>query len=112
VQIWRKGMTAAEGNGPYQAPVRQLPSWQMVRTLEYMNVRGKSKFSAAELCEEIGISASGFIQLFKNSVNSISPHVYYKSPHRRQSAEVFGGRRFVYKRCRVPTWVSERKPLL
>jgi AraC family transcriptional regulator len=60
-----------------EAPVRQLLSWQMVRTLEYMNVRGKSKFSAAELCEEIGTSASGFIQLFKNSVNSISPHVYY-----------------------------------
>jgi AraC-like DNA-binding protein len=58
-------------------PVRQLPSWQMVRTLEYMNARGKSKFSVAELCAEIGTSASRFIQLFKNSVSSMSPHVYY-----------------------------------
>jgi AraC-like DNA-binding protein len=57
--------------------VRQLPSWQMVRTLEYMNARGKNKFSVAELCAEIGTSASRFIQLFKNSVSSISPHVYY-----------------------------------
>ena len=58
-------------------PVRQLPSWQMVRTLEYMNARGKNKFSVAELCTEIGTSASRFIQLFKNSVSSMSPHVYY-----------------------------------
>jgi len=58
-------------------PARQLPSWQMVRTLEYMNARGKSKFSVAELCAEIGTSTSRFIQLFKNSVSSMSPHVYY-----------------------------------
>src|SRR6202041_1967412 len=58
-------------------PVRQLPSWQMVRTLEYMNARGKSKFSVAELCAQIGTSTSRFIQLFKNSVSSMSPHVYY-----------------------------------
>jgi AraC-like DNA-binding protein len=56
---------------------RQLPSWQMVRALEYMNARGKSKFSLAELCSEIGTSTSRFIQLFKNSVSSMSPHVYY-----------------------------------
>ena len=49
----------------------------MVRTLEYMNARGKSKFSVAELCAEIGTSTSRFIQLFKNSVSSMSPHVYY-----------------------------------
>jgi AraC-like DNA-binding protein len=58
-------------------PVRQLPSWQMVRTLEYMNARGKSKFSLAEICADIGTSTSRFIQLFKNSVNSVRPHVYY-----------------------------------
>jgi AraC-like DNA-binding protein len=58
-------------------PPRQLPSWQMVRTLEYMNARGKSKFSLAELCAEIGTSTSRFIHLFKNSVSSMSPHVYY-----------------------------------
>jgi AraC-like DNA-binding protein len=57
--------------------VRQLPSWQMVRTLEYMNARGKSRFSLAELCADIGTSASRFIQLFKNSVSNMSPHVYY-----------------------------------
>jgi AraC-like DNA-binding protein len=58
-------------------PPRQLPSWQMVRALEYMNARGKSKFSLAELCAEIGSSTSRFIKLFKNSVSSMSPHVYY-----------------------------------
>jgi AraC-like DNA-binding protein len=58
-------------------PLRQLPSWQMVRTLEYMNAHGKSKFSIAELCAQIGTSTSRFIQLFKNSVSSMSPHVYY-----------------------------------
>ena len=56
---------------------RQLPSWQMVRALEYMNARGKSKFSLAELCTDLGTSTSRFIQLFKNSVGSVSPHVYY-----------------------------------
>jgi AraC-like DNA-binding protein len=58
-------------------PARQLPSWQMVRTLEYMNARGKSKFSLAELCAGIGTSTSRFIQLFKNSASSMSPHAYY-----------------------------------
>lgn len=58
-------------------PARQLPSWQMVRSLEYMNARGKSKFSLAEICADIGTSTSRFIQLFKNSVSSMSPHVYY-----------------------------------
>jgi AraC family transcriptional regulator len=58
-------------------PPRQLPSWQMVRSLEYMNARGKSKFSLAEICADIGTSTSRFIQLFKNSVSSMSPHVYY-----------------------------------
>ena len=58
-------------------PLRQLPSWQMVRSLEYMNARGKSKFRLAEICADIGTSTSRFIQLFKNSVSSISPHLYY-----------------------------------
>jgi AraC-like DNA-binding protein len=56
---------------------RQLPSWQMIRALEYMNARGKSKFNLAELCMDIGTSASRFIRLFKNSVSSMSPHVYF-----------------------------------
>jgi AraC-like DNA-binding protein len=59
------------------AEPRQLPSWQMVQALEYMNARGKSKFSLAELCTDLGTSTSRFIQLFKNSVGSVSPHVYY-----------------------------------
>jgi AraC-like DNA-binding protein len=56
---------------------RQLPSWQMIRALEYMNSRGESKFSLAELCAQIGTSTSRFMQLFRNSVGSVSPHVYY-----------------------------------
>ena len=59
------------------AEPRQLPSWQMVQALEYMNARGKSKFSLAELCTDLGTSTSRFIQLFKNSAGSVSPHVYY-----------------------------------
>jgi transcriptional regulator GlxA family with amidase domain len=49
----------------------------MVRALEYMNARGKSRFSLAELCSDLGTSTSRFIQLFKNSVGSVSPHLYY-----------------------------------
>src|SRR5581483_8002234 len=55
---------------------RQLPSWQMVQALEYMNSRGKSDFSLAELCVQIGSSPSRFIRLFTNSAN-ISPHTFY-----------------------------------
>jgi hypothetical protein len=43
---------------------RQLPSWQMVQALEYMNARGKSnQFSRAV---HRFVPASRFIQLFKN----------------------------------------------
>jgi AraC-like DNA-binding protein len=59
------------------AEPRQLRSWQIVRAMEYMNAHGKNKFNLSELCAEIGTSASRFIQLFKNSVSSMSPHVYY-----------------------------------
>jgi AraC-like DNA-binding protein len=56
---------------------RQLPSWQMVRTLEYMNSRGKNGFSLGELCTTVGSSASRFIQLFKSSCGGVSPHEFY-----------------------------------
>jgi AraC-like DNA-binding protein len=56
---------------------RQLPSWQMVRALEYMNSRGKNGFSLAELCTTVGSSASRFIQLFKSSCDGVSPHEFY-----------------------------------
>lgn len=55
---------------------RQLPSWQMVQALEYMNSRGKSEFSLAELCSRIGSSPSRFIRLFTTSANA-SPHTFY-----------------------------------
>jgi AraC-like DNA-binding protein/uncharacterized cupin superfamily protein len=65
-----------------QAPRRtlphQLPSWQMVRALEYMNSNGKSSFSLLKLCSNVGTSATRFINLFKNSVpNGMSPHAFY-----------------------------------
>jgi len=57
---------------------RQLPSWQMVRALEYMNANGKSSFSLLKLCSNVGTSATRFINLFKNSVpNGMSPHAFY-----------------------------------
>ncbi len=63
---------------PRRVLPRQLPSWQMVRTLEYMNARGKSNFSLSELCSDVGTSSTRFIQLFKNSVaGGMSPHTFY-----------------------------------
>ena len=57
---------------------RQLPSWQMVRALEYMNATGKNSFRLAEMCSAVGTSATRFIQLFKNSaVEGMSPHSFY-----------------------------------
>lgn len=56
---------------------RQLPSWQMVRALEYMNSRGKNGFSLSELCTAVGSSASRFIQLFKSSCDGVSPYEFY-----------------------------------
>jgi AraC-like DNA-binding protein len=63
---------------PQRILPRQLPSWQMIRALEYMNSRGKSGFSLIELCAKLGTSATRFIQLFKNSVgDGITPHLFY-----------------------------------
>ena len=76
VHLFRHVLRPSIQRGVLAEP-RQLRSWQMVRAMEYMNARGKSKFNMAELCAEIGTSASRFIQLFKNSVSSMSPHVYY-----------------------------------
>jgi AraC family transcriptional regulator len=57
---------------------RQLPSWQMVRTLEYMNSCGKNEFKVADLCSTVGTSATRFIELFKNSVSErMTPHAFY-----------------------------------
>jgi AraC-like DNA-binding protein len=72
-------------------PARQLPSWQMVRTLEFMNACGKNKFNVAELCARIGTSTSRFIQLFKNSVSSMSPHVYYNRLIVDKAQEILAG---------------------
>ena len=55
----------------------QLPSWQMVAAIEYMNTCGKSDFSLIEMCSKIGTSPARFIRLFKNSTGMVSPHVYY-----------------------------------
>lgn len=57
--------------------VRQLPSWQMIRALEYMNSRDKNGFSLSELCATVGSSSSRFIQLFKSSCQGMSPHAFY-----------------------------------
>jgi len=76
VHLFRNLLRPSLQPGIFVEP-RQLPSWQMVQALEYMNARGKSKFSLAELCSDLGTSTSRFIQLFKNSVGSVSPHVYY-----------------------------------
>lgn len=57
---------------------RQLPSWQMVRAVEYMNACAKSSFSLGELCSSVGTSTTRFIQLFKNSmVDQLSPHACF-----------------------------------
>jgi hypothetical protein len=66
VHLFRNLLRPSFQTGMVPEP-RQLPSWQMVRALEYMNARGKSKFSLAELCTDLGTSTSRFIQLFKNS---------------------------------------------
>lgn len=57
---------------------RHLPSWQMVRALEYMNSHKKADFRLADLCASVGTGPTRFIQLFKNSVQSgLSPHSFY-----------------------------------
>jgi len=63
---------------PHRVLSRQLPSWQMVRAVEYMNGCGKSNFKLTDLCATVGTSASRFIQLFKNSTGTgMSPHEFY-----------------------------------
>jgi hypothetical protein len=93
-------------------PVRQLPSWQMVRTLEYMNARGKSKFSVAELCAENRDQRLTLHPVIQEFGEQYEPARLLQSPHRRQSAEDFGGQRSFYQRGRVRTGISKRKSLL
>lgn len=54
----------------------QLPSWQMVKSIEHMNARGKAQLRIPELCKEIGSSPSRFIRLFANSTG-VTPAGYY-----------------------------------
>lgn len=75
VHLFRDALTPTLGVATREVP-RQLPSWQMVQALEYMNSRGKSEFSLAELCSRIGSSPSRFIRLFTTSANA-SPHTFY-----------------------------------
>ncbi len=75
VGLFRDALTPSLVPAAREIP-RQLPSWQMVQALEYMNSRGKSDFSLAELCVQIGSSPSRFIRLFTNSANA-SPHTFY-----------------------------------
>ena len=56
---------------------RQLPWWQMNRTIEYMNTHGKNSFKLAKLCDQVGTSPSRLIRLFKNSANMKNPHSYF-----------------------------------
>jgi AraC-like DNA-binding protein len=63
---------------PRRVLQRQLPSWQMVRAVEYMNACGKRNFKLTDLCATVGTSATRFIQLFKNSAGAeMSPHEFY-----------------------------------
>jgi AraC family transcriptional regulator len=56
----------------------QLPWVQMHRATEFMNSHGKTSFRLTDLCMDVGLSASRFIPLFKNS-SGFSPHSYYNS---------------------------------
>jgi len=56
----------------------QLPWVHLHRSTEFMNSHGKNSFRLTDLCAEVGLSASRFIPLFKNSFG-ISPHYYYNS---------------------------------
>jgi AraC family transcriptional regulator len=58
--------------------VPQLPWLHMHRAMEYMNAHGKGAFRLWELCNDVGVSPSRFITLFKNSAG-ITPHTYYNS---------------------------------
>jgi AraC-like DNA-binding protein len=56
----------------------ELPWPYMHRATEYMNAHGKGVFRLSDLCVNVGISASRFIPLFRNS-SGLSPHSYYNS---------------------------------
>jgi len=77
VHLLRRCLTpTVQTRGP--AIPRQLPSWQMVRALEYMNVCGKNNFKVTDLCSNAGTSVTRFIELFKNSVTTrMTPHAFY-----------------------------------
>lgn len=62
---------------PWVRLAPQLPSWQMVKAIEFMNRQGKADLSIAGLCQEIGSSPSRFIRLFKNSAGEVRPRQYY-----------------------------------
>ena len=92
---------------------RQLPSWQMVRALEYMNARGKSSFSLVELCSTVGTGATRFIQLFKNSVsNGMSPHLFYNHLIVSKAKRLLREPTFSVKRGFLRSRFPEREPLL
>jgi AraC-like DNA-binding protein len=55
---------------------RQLPIWEMNRTMDYMDTHDRTSFSLSELCREIGASPSRFTPLFRNSTG-LNPHVYF-----------------------------------
>jgi AraC family transcriptional regulator len=71
---------------------RQLPIWEMNRTMDYMDTHDRTSFSLSELCKEIGTSPSRFTPLFRNSTG-LTPHVYFnkilveKSQRLLQSAD-------------------------
>jgi AraC-like DNA-binding protein len=54
----------------------QLPWLYMHRSTEYMNAYGKGEFRLSELCQQVGLSPSRFIPLFRSSA-CMSPHEYY-----------------------------------
>jgi AraC-like DNA-binding protein len=60
------------------SPCPQLSWLHMHRATEYMNEHGKGEFRLYELCGHVGVSASRFITLFRNS-SGLNPHSYYNS---------------------------------
>lgn len=76
VMLLRKALTPRVLPGKVRLP-KQLPSWQMVCALEYMNSRGKSDFNLPELCAATRSSVSRLIPLFKNSCGDVSPSAFH-----------------------------------
>ena len=76
VTLLRQALTPRVLPGEFELP-KQLPSWQMVRALEYMSSRGKSEFSLPGLCAVTGSSVSRLIPLFKNSCGDVSPNAFH-----------------------------------